>query len=519
MIWRIIGGVAVVLVSFFVALWLMGPTGPDRATRPALVAPPALQPTTRASQIITPVAISLKAIATTLDGAAPRNLAGKADNPLRQVLAKAVIDWTVTRGPMSVTGGSNAMVISTPLNGSLHMVGELGKQAGQIGGQIGSLLGRDAANVLQGLSGKTFDQRADIRGAVLVNARPNLTPNWRIEPNLSAQVNINNDGLNVAGLRLSVPQQIKPLLDRNVAEQVAILQARIRNDPVVEQTARREWAKMCRAIPIGGSGGVPQLWLEMRPTKAFTAPSRIDTNALTLTVGVEAETRISSSKTEPRCPFPAQLAILPQTERGRLAVGVPIDIPFPVLNKLLEAQLKGRTFPDDGSQPAAVEVKAANLAASGDRLLVSLRVRVKETKSWFGLGADADVHVWGRPVLDAASQRLKFDDVDVAVESQAAFGLLGGAAQAAIPYLRGALREQANIDLQSLLVDARAGIDKALEDFRSGIDGVRVDAKVTNLRVSDLAFDATTLRIVAEANGDVQVAIAQLPNLAADPTR
>ena len=514
MIIKIAGAIAVLAISFFTALWVMGPAGPDMSQRPALTPPPPLPAITRASQIIAPVAISLSAISATLDNAAPRNLAGKGDNPLRQLLAKAVIDWNVTRGPMSVTSQSNAMLITTPLNGTLHITGELGQQAGNIGGQLGNLINSNVGRALQGVTGKTFDQRAEIRGAVLVNARPNLTPNWRIDPNMSAQVNIAEGGLAIAGVRVSAPAQIKPLLDKNVAEQVAALQARIRNDPVVEQTARREWAKMCRSIEIGGGkADMPPLWLEMRPVRAYSAQPKVESGALTLTVGVQAETRISPAKTTPQCPFPAQLDIVPQSERGRLNVAVPIDVPFPVLNKLLEAQLKGRTFPDDGSSAAAATVKSASLAASGDRLLITLLVNVKETKSWFGLGADATVHVWGKPVLDTEKQILKFADVDVAIESQAAFGLAGSAAQAAVPYLREALRDQANVDLKSLLGTARKGIDGALADFTKAVDGVTVNANIDDLRVADLAFDANTLRVIAEAKGGVQVAVSKLPQM------
>jgi len=512
MIWRIGGGLAVLLVSFFIALWLLGPGGPDNSTRPALIPPPPLAKITRASQVITPVAVSLKAIAAAMNEAAPRNLSGKGDNPLQQLFARAVIDWTVTRGAMTVNGANNVMQVSTPLDGTLHIVGELGKQAGGVGGAVGNLFGKKVGSALSNIAGKPFDQSAQVRGAVLVGARPNLTPNWRIDPNMSARVDIADSSLTIAGIRINVPQQIKPLLDRNVADQVAKLQARLRNDPMVEQAARREWAKMCRAIAIGGSdSGIPELWLEMKPTRAFTAPTRVDSSAVILTIGVEAETRISAAKTEPRCPFPERLDIVSQSQSGRLNVGVPIDVPFPVLNALLEAQLKGKTFPDDGSQPAAVTIKSATLAASGERLLVSLHVRVKETKSWLGLGADANVHVWGKPVLDAQSQKLRFEDVDVAVESQAAFGLFGSAAQAAIPYLRDALREQANIDLTTLLKDARAGIDQALTDFRKSVDGVNVDAKVNDLRVSAIAFDAKTMRIIADARGDIRVAVSKLP--------
>ena len=56
------------------------------------------------------------------------------------------------------------------------------------------------------------------------------------------------------------------------------------------------------------------------------------------------------------------------------------------------------------------------------------------------------MHVWGKPVLDQEAQILRFTDVAVDVESKAAFGLLGEAAQAAVPYLQKTLAEQAVIE-------------------------------------------------------------------------
>ena len=74
---------------------------------------------------------------------------------------------------------------------------------------------------------------------------------------------------------------------------------------------------------------------------------------VTLTVGVQAETRITPKATTPACPFPAQLELVPPMDNGKLAVGVPIDVPFTDINKILEAQLKGHHYPED--KDAALE--------------------------------------------------------------------------------------------------------------------------------------------------------------------
>jgi hypothetical protein len=305
---------------------------------------------------------------------------------------------------------------------------------------------------------------------------------------------------------------VKPLLDRAVNEQVAALQARVRNDPIIETVARREWAKLCRSVPLGkATPGVPDLWLELRPTRAFAAQPKIDAAAVTLTVGVQAETRIVPAATKPECPFPAALELVPPLDQGRVTIGMPVDLPFTEVNRLIDARLKGRTFPENGAGNVAVTIDHAEVAPSGDRLLISLRVKAKEKASWFGFGADAVVHVWGKPVLDAAAQVLRLTDIAVDVESEAAYGILGTAARAALPYVKDALADAARIDLKPFAENARNSIEKAIADFRKNEQGVQVEASVTALRLAGIEYDAKTLRIIAEAEGTAKVAISQLP--------
>ena len=80
---------------------------------------------------------------------------------------------------------------------------------------------------------------------------------------------------------------------------------------------------------------------------------------------------------------------------GVIAVGVPIDMPFAELNRLIELQLQGRHFPEDGSGPVDVEVLRADLSAAGDRLLISLRVKAHERRA--GSASAPKPCIWGRP--------------------------------------------------------------------------------------------------------------------------
>ena len=105
---------------------------------------------------------------------------------------------------------------------------------------------------------------------------------------------------------------------------------------------------------------------------------------------------------------------------------------------------------------------------------------------------------------------LRLADIALDVESQAAFGILGAAARATVPYLERAVAESAVDRPQSAGANARQSIETAIADFRQAGDGVQVDAAVTALRFAGIAFDAKTLRVIAEADGTVRVAVTAL---------
>ena len=510
-------GIAVVAVSFGVSLKVMDWLSPrGTVAGPVLAELPPLPPAQSTSSILAQVAIAIPAIRDAADRSAQRTFSGKADNPMSQLLQNADIGWTASRGPIAASGGQDVLSLATPLTGTLNVTGSLSSKAtGAIGDALGGLLGGNAAKQIGGVNIKALNASAEIKGNVSITSRPKLAAAWRLEPNLAAQVTLGDTSLLVAGARVNVPAQVKPLIDKNVADQIAAAGARIRNDPTFERNARLQWAKACRSIPLQSTGtgaSLPALWLEMRPTRAIAAQPRVNAQAVTMTLGIEAATRITPAQTKPDCPFPPTISIIPPTPGG-VAIDVPIDVPFTDLNRIVEAQLTGRTFPEDGSGSVDVTVKRASVAASGDRLLISLLVNAKEKKSFFGFGGEANVHIWGRPVLDEARQTLRLANVELAVESEAAFGLLGAAARAAMPHLQRALAEKATIDLKPFATNAQKKIAAAISEFQKNEDGVRVTAEITALRLSDIAFDSKTLRVIAQAEGAINVYVTTLPGL------
>src|SRR3954465_9842014 len=305
--------VAVIAVSFFISLKAMDWLSPRGGTAPVLVELPPLPQVPRTSTIIAPVAITLNAIRDAADRGTPRNFAGKAANPAEQILQNADIGWTAARGPITATGAQEVLTLTTPLTGTLNITGSLSsKVTGAVGDILGGLLGGNAAKQIGSINIKNVNASAEIKGNVAMTARPQLSPNWRVEPNLTAQVNLSDTSLSVAGVHVNVPAQMKPVIDNAVNDQLAAVQARLRNDPALETSARAQWSKLCRSIPLQGpASSLPPLWLEMPPTKALAAQPRVDASAVNLTLGLEVETRITPAQTRPDCPFPATLTIVP----------------------------------------------------------------------------------------------------------------------------------------------------------------------------------------------------------------
>jgi hypothetical protein len=512
----ILVAVALVAVSFLVGLKALDWLAPRGAVqKPALAELPPLPAAPKSSVILATVTIPISAIRDLADRSAAKNFAGKADNPVSQILQNADIAWTASRGPIFAVGGEDVLSLTSPLTGKMNVTGSLSSKAtGAVGDAIGGLLGQNAAKQIAGVNIKELNVAAAIKGNVTITSRPKFAAAWRVEPNLGAEVRLGDTNVTIAGARVNVPSQVKPLIDKTVGEQIAAVGARIRNDASLERNARVQWAKACRSIPLqvgGSAGSAPTLWLELKPTRAVAVQPNVDASAVTMTLGIEAETRITPTETTPSCPFPDKISVVPPTAPV-VAIGIPVDIPFSDITGIMEAQLAGKTFPEDGSGPVSVTVKRASVAASNDRLLISLFVSAKE-KSFFGLSGEANVYIWGKPVLDQAQQKLRLANLELAVESEAAFGLLGTAARTVMPHLQRSITEKATVDLKPMLGDAQKMVANAISDLQKNENGVRVAAKITKLDLADIAFDSKTLRVIAEAAGTIDVTITALPGL------
>src|ERR1700757_1202693 len=120
-----------------------------------------------------PVSIALSALRDAADRAAPRNFAGKADNPVSQILQNADIDWTASRGPIVATGGQDVLSLATPLTGKPNVTGSLSSKAtGAVGDALAGMLGGNVAKQIGSVNIKSLNANAEIKGNVTFTSRP-----------------------------------------------------------------------------------------------------------------------------------------------------------------------------------------------------------------------------------------------------------------------------------------------------------------------------------------------------------
>jgi hypothetical protein len=79
-----------------------------------------------------------------------------------------------------------------------------------------------------------------------------------------------------------------------------------------------------------------------------------------------------------------------------------------------------------------------------------------------------------------------------------------------VPYLQKALADQAVIDLKPFAATARQQIAAAVGGLAAQAPGLSAQVAVNDLRLAGIAYDADTLRIIANASGTVNVAISSL---------
>jgi hypothetical protein len=82
-----------------------------------------------------------------------------------------------------------------------------------------------------------------------------------------------------------------------------------------------------------------------------------------------------------------------------------------------------------------------------------------------------------------------------------------------MPRLQQTLADKAVLDLKPFAANVQKKVAAAISDFQKNEDGVRIAAEITSVELAYIAFDSKTLRVIAEAEGTLNVFVTTLPGL------
>ena len=337
---------------------------------------------------------------------------------------------------------------------------------------------------------------AEIRGGLAYRAQS------------GGQVTLGDTSLSVAGARVNVPAQVKPLIDKTVADQINAVSERLRNDPDLARNARVQWAKACRSIPLQGTTAVAAA-----AVAGTAADPRARRAAACRCLGRDADARHRgrdphhAEADQPDCPFPTR-SRSSRRRRPGVASACRSTCPLPISTRSWKRNSPGA--PSPRMAPARSMSRSTRDGLGIRRPAADLAAGPRQGKEkLFGFGGEATVHVWGRPVLDQAQQTLRLTDVQFAVESEAASDC------SALPHARpcricNRCWRTSRDRSQAIRGQRAKKIADAISDFQKNEDGVRVGptstptARLHRLRFEDAAGDRG-------GRGSVNVAVTKLP--------
>ena len=338
--------IVVAIAGVLVFVWrILSPSrfDPDAPSpKAAQLAPLSVQQ----SRFNLPISVPIGTVEAALEQAAPRNMSGSEDGPYG-----TTIHWGISRGRLSMSSGNDVLSISSGVNGYLRFTRDL------------PLVGEARA---------TFD----VGGRVSVSARPRLSTDWHLSPNLSTHADINEAEHEVFNLfPLSVRSRMRPKLQDKVSELRDEFESRITGDDFLERAAMEEWSNLCRCVRVASD---PEFWLEIKPVAAHAAQVRINSDNLRFQLGLDVETRVVTEQTQPNCPFPKHL-ILEEPKPGNIEILLPAEISYEALETALTNEVVGETFGED----VAVTIEAVSLRPHGSSLLLETNVSAK-VSGWLG---------------------------------------------------------------------------------------------------------------------------------------
>ncbi len=441
------------------------PTDPLAATPPA----PSVDP----SVLNIPVIVSAQDVIPVVIDAFPDVVTNEGDwrdGPPIQGQPPYQWQYRLHRGPVQVSFGDR--LLETKFPDVRYRVGVRDKRPG--------------SQIEDAICG--YGQDPPRRLSLTARSQLRWTDEWTVRASTSFLQPAFQDPCRQAGSGPDVTTIVKTEVESRLPVLARRLDDRIREHSERRRAMEKTWRQLQEPAELA-----PDLWLRLRPGAVQAGPFMGNGDQqIRTSVTVELEPVIVSGPKPPaeNGPVPP-LQLAPAASDG-FHLAVPITADYVWINGRLKDQLVGQTIPMSLGEP--VRITSAELYGSGRNLIIALGVTG---------GVDGMLYASGKPVLDASTNILRFDQFDFTMETR---NVLVRAAQR---MMRGvildAIEPQTRIDLSEQIDTLRSRLGKALS--REIQPGARLEGSITRLEPRGIYPVTGGVEIQVIAHGTLELRV------------
>jgi Domain of unknown function (DUF4403) len=437
------------------------------AEKPPL-APDAAAPFTTDSRISATIELGLPALAADIEKDIPRRLASideRVPCVHRRVLFFKVNPncdiwgYVERSGPVSLYGRGDRIFGAVPIHGALE--------------------GQGANRFTARIHGET-----EASATVEIEARPELTPDWSLEPNLSENFHWSEPPvLHVLGREIQLAKYAEPRIRAQLPHiRARALAAARRLD--LHGKAEEAWRQVFEPVEVSEN---PQVWLQFRPESAAFAGVRADARTLwgSLELSGPAETFVGQ---QPPAAPPTALPPLGRevSAPGQFDVILPVHIGYDTLKDKIGKAIDA--LPKIG----AMSVRDVDVYPSSGKLVVGLHI---------AKASDADpnagrwIYLSGALQVDADGHAIRLSDLAATTDDDASTQLI----QPVVMQLRDKVSFDYSAPYQKLLDAANAKLTRPLKN------GFRMEGHLQSAKLENISLPADGVTIALRATGELKI--------------
>ena len=325
---------------------------------------------------------------------------------------------------------------------------------------------------------------------VFVKARPSIDKAYVFKANLSSEGFQwkKKPVFEVGPFDIPISGMVEKPLDKQIKESVAEAEKEINNAFNLKSEITRLWNTAAEPLLLDSTSST---WLVIKPQKLFLQPITMGAQAITFTIGAEAQVNTITGAKPSRPVLSPLPELVIRTERSnKFLVEVVSEIGFEDATLMAEKELKGQEFSLGRKK---IKIEGITVFGKGRRAYVQV-VFSGRVKGAFYLS--------GVPAFDSEKEELYFENLDYDIQSKSL--LLKSSQWLLDETLRSTLEKKLRFPAKEALGSIRKSIDAQINN-KVYFDQIVLNGKLNTFEVQGIYLTEKAFRAVVSINGTAEI--------------